>query len=150
MANTLAEALAQTQTFTPDYADENSYFVINNDLRTISVPAGFFFGVYNDKDVHIANFFMPRKYGKVDLGEFNIRINYTNAANESYVYDVTDISKTETVIAFKWILGRNVFAAAGIVRFIVCLRLLDGEGALLKEFNTTIVSGNVLDGLEVE
>lgn len=151
MADTLEEALSALNS--PTYSEQNK-LIINNDLRTITVPDGFIFGVYNDKDVLSVDFEMPRYYDDIDLSEFDIQINYLNAADTGGVYFVEDPAPVvgEEKIEFQWVLGRGVFVLAGTVQFIVCLRKLSGEddGVVEKEFNTTIARGTVLAGLEVD
>ena len=148
MPDTLDEALQELSGST--YSQENK-LIINNDLRTITVPRNFVFGVYNDKDVLSVDFEMPRYYDDIDLSEFNIQINYINAAEVGDYYEVVNPVVGEDKIEFEWVLGRGVFALEGTVRFIVCLRkLADTSGNVDKEFNTTIATGTVLAGLEVE
>ena len=52
-------------------AVENAVLVIDNDLRTIKIPAGMTnIGVAGDKEVARLKFRMPRYYGGFDLGQF--------------------------------------------------------------------------------
>ena len=131
--------------------EESTEFIIDNDLRTISVPASVTnLGVTSDSDVHRVYFRMPRTYGDTDLSVFNIRINYMNANEEGDVYVVTDKNIDETSITFSWLVGQNALAYMGDVKFIVCLMEADDEGKILREFNTTVSSLPVLEGLEVD
>ena len=148
MADTLQDALSALNGST--YSQQNK-LIINSDLRTITVPKNFIFGVYNDKDVLSVDFEMPRYYDDIDLSEFKIQVNYINAAEVGDYYSVVDPVIGEDKIEFEWILGRGVFALEGIVKFIVCMRkLADTEGNIDKEFNTTIATGTVLAGIEVD
>lgn len=147
MPNTELEN-ALTEAASDDTSDEVT-LVIDNDLRTIACPTGYVLGVYNDKDVLSVNFKMPRYYDDIDLKTFGIRVNYINANGIVDYYPVMDPKVNSKDITFEWLLGRSVFEREGTVRFSVCLRKFNGQ-ELVKEFNTTIASGIVLQGLEIE
>lgn len=141
----LEEALAQADV----YAEETEVCTIDNDLRTITIPSGLqTVGVESDEDVRRLNFQMPKQYGEVDLSEFNIRINFLNANNSGDVYAVTDKAVSGDNITFSWLVGRNALAYRGNIRFIVCLKKTDAEGVVQQEFNTTVATLSVLEGLE--
>ncbi|WP_346683342.1 hypothetical protein [Anaerostipes butyraticus] len=141
----LEEALAQADV----YAEETEVCTIDNDLRTITIPSGLqTVGVESDEDVRRLNFQMPKQYGEVDLSEFNIRINFMNANNSGDVYAVTDKAVSGDNITFSWLVGRNALAYRGNIRFIVCLKKTDAEGVVQQEFNTTVATLSVLEGLE--
>lgn len=131
------------------YAESEEILIIDNDLRTITIPSSAqTVGVESDEDVRRLNFQMPKQYGEVDLSEFNIRINFVNANNQGDVYAVTDKQVTGDNITFSWLVGRNALAYRGNIRFIVCLKKTDAEGVVQQEFNTTIAQLTVLEGLE--
>lgn len=141
----LEEALAQADTYSVD----EGICTIDNDLRTITIPSGLqTVGVESDEDVRRLNFQMPKQYGEVDLSEFNIRINFLNANNSGDVYAVTDKAVSGDNITFSWLVGRNALAYRGNIRFIVCLKKTDAEGVVQQEFNTTVATLSVLEGLE--
>ena len=148
MPDSLEAALAQAEA--SSFANSGKTLVIDSNLRTIRVPGGFVFGVYNDKDVLSIPFEMPRYYDDLDLSDFSIQINYVNANGTGFVYQVPEKTVLEDKITFEWLLGSGVFVKEGQVRFIVCMRLLGQEDVIEKEFNTTIATGTVLTGLEVE
>ena len=154
MADTLEEALNSAEsdqneeTGAPVY--DRTPLIIDNDLRTIKVPKDYVFGVFNDKDVLSVPFEMPRYYDGVDLNDYSIQINYTNAKGIDSFYEVTERTASEERIFFEWLLGSGVFVKEGLVTFTVCLRILGDRGAITNEFNTTLAQGVVLEGLEVE
>lgn len=152
MADSLNEALneLEEQQSSNVITSSNVTLVINNDLRTITVPRGLILGVYNDKDVLSINFEMPRSYDDIDLSEFSIQINYLTPDGNGNIYKIENPVVGDDKITFEWLLGRSVFTAPGVVQFNVCLKLSDGEGGILKEFNTTVAIGNVLSGIEPE
>ena len=141
----LEEALAQADTYSVD----EGICTIDNDLRTITIPSGLqTVGVESDEDVRRLNFQMPKQYGEVDLSEFDIRVNFVNANNSGDVYAVTDKAISGDNITFSWLVGRNALAYRGNIRFIVCLKKTDAEGVVQQEFNTTVATLSVLEGLE--
>ncbi len=130
-------------------ADPEEICVIDNDLRTITVPSSIqTVGVESDEDVRRLYFQMPKQYHEVNLSEFDIRINFMNANNQGDVYAVTDKQVTGDNITFSWLVGRNALAYRGNIRFIVCLKKTDAEGVVQQEFNTTVATLSVLEGLE--
>lgn len=129
---------------------ENDVFAVDNNLRTVSIPESMsVLGVEHDDDVHRLYFQIPKMYGDTDLSDFDIRINYMNAAGDGDVYAVTDKEVSGDNITFSWLVGRHAFAQRGDVIFIVCLKQMDDEGNVIKEFNTTVTTlPPVLEGLE--
>lgn len=150
MADTLSQALLEASLLSSIPEEDEGSIVIDVDRRTMVLPNGFFFGVYNDKDILRVPFVIPRYYNELDLSEFQITVNYINSAGYGNIYRVTDAEVTDSAIRFKWVTGRGVFVKEGTVRFIVCLRQIGTGGEVEKEFNTTIASANVLKGLEVD
>ena len=123
--------------------------VIDNDLRRITIPEGVtLLGVTSDDDVRRLRFSMPRMYGEVDLSAFALRINYLNAGNEGDVYPVADAEVDSDTIRFSWLVGRHACKYKGDVRFIVCAKLTGDGSEIEKEFNTTLATLPVLEGLE--
>ena len=144
----MATAEEVLQTMAETYAETDKVLTIDNDLRTITIPPGITnIGVESDDGVHRLHFRMPKQYGEFDLSEFDIRINYLNANNEGDKYAVLDKSAEEDYIDFSWLVGRHALAYRGNVTFIVCLRKSDGD-TVEKEFNTTVATLPVLEGLE--
>lgn len=142
--STAAELLAKTST-------DDSTIVIDNNLRTIKIPSSITnLGVEADDDVTRLQFQMPRMYGTTDLSTFSIHINYMNAKNEGDIYIVTDKSVQESSITFSWLVGPHALAYKGNVKFIVCMKETDNDAVILREFNTTVATLPVLEGLEVD
>ena len=123
--------------------------VIDNDLRTITIPPSIkSLGVESDADVLRLHFRMPSTYGNIDLSQFGIRINYMNAKGAGDVYLVKDAVAENGSIMFSWLVGRYAAAYKGSVRFIVCLKKTDADGNVTEEYNTTLATLPVLEGLE--
>lgn len=143
---TTEEALAAAQV-NDTGADE--VITIDNDLRTIIIPASItLLGVESDENVRALHFQMPKTYKGLDLSEFAIRINYMNANNVGDTYAVDDSEISGENIVFTWTVGRVACMYKGNTKFIVCLKKKDASGNVLKEFNTSLASLPVLEGLE--
>lgn len=126
----------------------DSTLYIDLDSRLITIPKSITnLGVESDDEVKKLSFSIPRHYGDVDLSEFKIRINYLNTRKMGDVYQVTDALIDEENIKFSWIVGRNAFIYKGNVTFNVCLRKFKDD-EVIQEFNTTISTLPVLEGLE--
>ena len=127
----------------------NDVVIIDNDLRTIIIPASItLLGVESDENVQTLHFQMPKTYKGLDLSEFDIRINYMNANNVGDTYAVDDSEISGENIVFTWTVGRVACMYKGNTKFIVCLKKKDASGNVLKEFNTSLASLPVLEGLE--
>lgn len=125
--------------------------VIDLNTRIISIPASIkVLGVEADDDVKRLQFSVPRYYGELDLSEFVICVNFTNARNNEDLYPVDDltISDTGDTMTFSWLVDRSAFTYDGKVSFSVCMKLFDETGIVVKELNTTIAQLPVLPGLE--
>ena len=146
---TADEILNAMQDGTELQAEEGELLIIDNDLRTITIPPEITnIGVVSDDDVKRLHFRMPRQYGEFDLSEFDIRINYLAANNTGDIYVVTDKAVSGDNITFSWLVGRSAFAAQGTVRFIVCLKKVNQEGVVEQEYNTTVATLQALEGIE--
>lgn len=131
--------------------ETNSELIIDGSLRTIIIPKDITnIGVESDDDVLKLRFRMPRYYHGIDLSLFNKRINYINANEEADIYKIEDASVSGNDITFSWTVGRHAVAYKGNVIFSVCLREIDANSIVTKEFNTTPTRLPVLEGLEVE
>ena len=122
---------------------------VDLDSRVINIPKNVTnIGVESDDEVRKLHFRVPQYYCDIDLSKFVIRINYMNAKKGGDVYDVMSSEVVDGMICFDWVVGRNAVAFDGNVSFIVCMKDVDTEGNVLREFNTTIATLPVLPGLE--
>lgn len=143
LQETKSAVVAETQT--------EDICVIDSDLRIIDIPEQFkVLGVENDKDVKVMQFRMPKVYKGTDLSAFNISVNYQNARETKDRYVVTDKKVSGDQIEFSWTVGKTATVYRGDTRFIVCMRLTGSDGIIQKEFNTTLATMTVLEGLEVD
>ena len=128
---------------------DNDCLVIDNDLRSIAIPANRkIAGVENDDDVNVLPFIIPRYINGIDLSTFQIRINYLNALGIGNAYMVNETEVGSDTISFSWVIDRHAFAKRGDIRFVVCARLIGNGDVVEKEFNTTVHRLTVLEGLE--
>ena len=121
---------------------------VDLESRQILIPSSVKnIGVESDDNVRILHFRLPRYYCTTDLSEFAIRINYENAKGGGDLYDVKNPTVENDLIKFDWIVGRYAVTYKGNVVFNVCLRDAT-DGVINREFNTTIATLPVLQGLE--
>lgn len=125
----------------------NDIFEIDQETRVITVPASEkLFGVANDGNTERKHFRCPKVVGdNIDLSTMHLYINYQNANGDKYPYLVEDVQTDGDYITFSWLIGPDVVAYKGQVKFIVCAK--KGDGAI-PEWNTTLAEGTVLEGLE--
>lgn len=123
--------------------------VIDGETRIISVPNEYKeLGVESDEKVTRIKFQCPKIVGdNVDLTEYNLYINYRNAANKLNSYLVEDATVTDNVINFSWLLSRHVTESPGTISYIVCAKKSDYTG-VINEWNTKVATGTVGVGLE--
>ena len=135
---------------------DDTTLVIDNYSRTIHIPNRITnLGVEHDDEVLFLNFKMARYLDDTDLSKFSIRINYINANGDSDAYTVKEDKKVvgENFIKFSWQVGPTATAYKGTTKFIVCMKTMktvDGQQVIDKEYNTTVASLPVLEGLEVD
>ena len=123
----------------------NDIFTVNQESRVITVPESEkIFGVYNDNNTERKHFRCPKIVGdNIDLSAMHLYINYQNANGQKYPYLVEDVQTEGDYITFSWLIGPDVVAYKGQVKFILCAKK---DTAL--EWNTTLAEGVVLEGLE--
>ena len=130
----------------------NETIIINDDLRTMQIPSSIvLLGVESDDDVNKIPFQMPKEYCGFDLSQFEARINYMNSNGDGDIYVVDDLAvdgDDPSLMNFTWLVGRNACAYKGDTKFIVCLKKFDADQNVVQEFNTTVYSLPVLEGLE--
>lgn len=143
LQETKSAVVAETQT--------EDICVIDSDMRIIDIPEQFkVLGVESDKDVKAMRFRIPKTYKGTDLSAFTISVNYQNARGTKGRYIVTDKKVSGDQIEFSWTVGKTATVYRGDTRFIVCMRLTGSDGVIKKEFNTTLATMTVLEGLEVD
>lgn len=125
----------------------NDIFQINPETRTITVPESEkIFGVSHDGNAERKHFRCSKIVGdNIDLSTMHLYVNYQNANGDKYPYLVEDVDVDGDYIAFSWLIGPDVVAYKGQIKFIVCAKKGDGT---IPEWNTTIAEGIVLEGLE--
>lgn len=139
---TLEEALAASEA-----EPVNDIFTVNPESRTITVPeTEKIFGVSHDGNTERKHFRCPKVVGdNIDLSTMHLYVNYQNANGDKYPYLVEDVQTDGDYITYSWLIGPDVVAYKGQIKFIVCAKKGDGT---IPEWNTTIAEGTVLEGLE--
>ena len=123
--------------------------VIDTDLRAIVIPPTVKnLGVESDDSVLYLHFRCPRMYGRIDLSQFEIRINYKNANGEPDLAEAKEVAVDDEYINFVWEVGDFALAYKGAVRFSVCMKEPNADPERAKHFNTTPATLPVLEGLE--
>lgn len=141
----LAESLNDSGTI-------DDIFEIDPDTRSIKVPSTeLIFGVMTDQEAERKYFSCPKIIGDgVDLTKLTLTINYENANHERDKYIVDDVSVVENRIIFSWLLSEKVLRYSGQVQFAICAVKTDENGVVEIAWNTTLTTGNVLGGLQVD
>lgn len=136
---TAEELLAQNQC--DDILD------VDLESRRIIIPSTVTnLGTESDSNVRVLHFRVPRHYCEIDLADFAIRINYKNTSGAGGYYNVLEQNTESDTILFDWVVARRTVSRKGDVIFNVCLQeITDGEVG--REFNTTIATLPVLEGL---
>ena len=147
---TLDEVISQMSE--EDYLSDPIQFIIDSDLRIVSVPdRGVVAGVVGDKNVNRINFQMPRYYNGFDMSKFKTRINYVNAKGNPNYYTVTDLTIDGDLLIFSWLVDADVVAHVGTVAFSVNMVLTGDDGITKQAFNTSNVEKlKALEGIQVD
>lgn len=149
---TVEEAFAMMEDAEKTKEDNTVFCEIDAETRKITVPESYkILGVESDKDVERVYFKCPKVVGDgIDLSTLGLRINYQNADGQKDSYPVDDLTVENEFITFSWLLSRKAVAYKGAVKFIVCAVRTGDDGMVSNEWNTTIASAEVLEGLEVD
>lgn len=126
----------------------NEILTIDADTRTIEVPGDFLLGVETDNDAERVEFQCPKVVGdNLELTQYHIYIHYQNAKGEKGKYLCEDIEDGGENITFSWLLSQKAVLYKGQTKFLVCAKKTQEDTIV---WNTTLASGNVLEGLDVD
>lgn len=128
-------------------AGTHELLIIDPDTRQIDVPeVEAILGVENDNQAERKYFKCPRYVGdSLDLAACSLRVTFTNANGETDAYIVEDLTVSGAVVLFSWELSRKATKYKGDVYFLVYAGAEDGT-----DWHTTLASGTVLEGKEVD
>ena len=149
---TAEELLAQMESeIMPLSVESPDKCVIDPESREIVIPETYqILGVESDEKVERIEFECPKIVGdNIDLSKLQICINYQNANGDKDQYIVEDVETNGDNIEFSWLLSRKVTMYRGTVNFVVCAVKVSGE-TIQNEWNTTLATSQVLEGLEVD
>lgn len=134
------------------YTASEQYITIDTDTREITIPdSQKLFGVKDDLKAERKYFKVKKVVGdNLDLSKHRLYINYMNANKETSAYLVDDVKVDGDYITFSWLLYRSVTKYIGNVSFIVCAKSSNNKGLLQTDWNTTLATGTVKEGLEVD
>lgn len=132
----------------PEVESVDTVLVINPDTRIINVGSGLLLGVETDNDAERVKFQCPKIVGdNLDLSLYHIYIHYQNAKGEKGKYLCEDIEDGGENITFSWLLSQKVVLYKGQTKFLVCAKKTQEDTIV---WNTTLASGNVLEGLNID
>lgn len=128
----------------------DSYLEINPNTREIIIPdEEKVLGVMSDDDGERKYFRIDRYAGNnLDFSKANIYVNYRDAEGNINQYLCDDVQVKNDAVVFSWLLSRSALMYKGTVYFIVCCKWSNSDGTLTNEWNTTLATGEVLEGLE--
>lgn len=132
-------------------AEDGTYCTIDPETRAITIaPEYQLLGVESDEKVERIYFKCPKIVGDdIDLSKLALRVNFRNAGRMVDQYLVDDVAVDGDNITFSWLLSRKVTMYRGTVNFVVCAVKVAGE-TIQNEWNTTLATSQVLEGLEVD
>lgn len=132
-------------------AENDGYCTIDPETRVITIPPEYqLLGVESDEKAERIYFKCPKIVGDdIDLSKLALRVNFRNAGQVVDQYLVDDVAVDGDNITFSWLLSRRVTQYEGDVNFIVCAVRVSGE-TIQNEWNTTLATSQVLEGLEVD
>ena len=132
-------------------AEDDGYCIIDPETRVITIPPEYqLLGVESDEKAERIYFKCPKIVGDdIDLSKLALRVNFRNAGQVVDQYLVDDVAVDGDNITFSWLLSRRVTQYEGDVNFIVCAVRVSGE-TITNEWNTTLATAQVLEGLEAE
>lgn len=132
-------------------AEDDGYCTIDPETRVITIPPEYqLLGVESDEKAERIYFKCPKIVGDdIDLSKLALRVNFRNAGQVVDQYLVDDVAVDGDNITFSWLLSRRVTQYEGDVNFIVCAVRVSGE-TITNEWNTTLATAQVLEGLEAE
>lgn len=128
----------------------DSYLEIDPNTREIKIPdEEKVLGVMSDDDGERKYFRIDRYAGNnLDFSKANIYVNYRDANGNINQYLCDDVQIKNNAVVFSWLLSRSALMYKGTVYFIVCCKWSNSDGTLTNEWNTTLATGEVLEGLE--
>ena len=131
---------------------DEQIFDIDLGTRKISVPK--FLSVRNDHQAETVYFKFDRYYENVDLTTMGCVIEYTNAANDTFIYPVPfyDIYNAahENKVIIPWCIQGQATVKAGTIKFAICFFKVNANHKIGYALNTLVAESQILAGQNVE
>lgn len=137
-----------------DEALNNGYTVLTIDepTRSIKYDGDLLLGVEGDKYAERIYFVAPKIVGDgIDLSADTTRIDvkFTNGYGDSYYVECNDaVVQEDGNVMFSWLLTEKVAVTYGNVSFTVCVKTLNAENTVEKEWHTVPYIGKISKGVE--
>jgi hypothetical protein len=91
--------------------------LVSEDFRFMCVPLrSTIIGCVGDRGAKRVSFEVPRRFGDVDLADFDVQVHFTGAEGTGDWGPALDVDVGEDVISFFWEPSRVAFEAEGVVR----------------------------------
>lgn len=125
-------------------------FIIDKDTRKITTD-GTIAGTEYDKDSNIIYFQCPQQLTSIfSVDNAHIFINFRRPDGLVGQYYVTDKTIQHGECTFSWKISESATALKGKLNFIVCMKISGSNSEIDQEWNTTLASVDILEGLEPE
>jgi hypothetical protein len=131
---------------------EEPHIVIGDD-RVITVPDQLKrLAVQYDHDIETVTFDCPRYWGKHDMSQMSVYINYLRSDTYRAAYKVDNVTVDATddsIMHFDWTISKNVSLVTGKIVFLVCVKKTDNDGNEVNHWNSELCKDcYVSEGLE--
>lgn len=140
---------SQVESHMYEMNDDNEAHIIVQPNRKIKVPEALrHIAVQYDHNIETVTFDCPRYWDNVDMSEMTIYINYMRPSKVRGQYEAKNVTVDEedqSVMHFTWTLTRNATLEKGKLRFLICVKELDGDGQEKIHWNSS-----VNDEMEIE
>lgn len=134
----------------------NGYTVLTIDepSRTIQYDGKeLILGVEDDKYAERIYFVCPKFVGDeidVSLKTNRVDVKFENGFGDTYFTQCADVElQDDGNVKFSWLITEKVAVTYGNVKFSVCIKEMNGESVVVKEWHTAPCVGKVMTGVDV-
>ncbi len=131
---------------------EEPHIVIGYD-RVVTVPDQLKrLAVQYDHDIETVTFDCPRYWGKHDMSQMSVYVNYLRSDTYQAAYKVPTVTVDATddkIMHFTWTIDKNVTLVTGKIVFLVCVKNIDKDGKEINHWNSELCKDcYISEGLE--